>query len=150
MTTTDGDRMPDVDVAATAPSSAVARKRGVLVVDNSAAVRDLLDDALRQFGFAVWLAEDGAAAVEAFRRHEEDIHAILMDVRMPGLNGPQALAAIRLFCPRVPCCFMTGDLGGYSGEDLMALGARAVLVKPFRIDDVARALDGLTAASVEV
>lgn len=141
MTAPDSDRVSDVAPAA-------ARQRGVLVMDDTASIRQLLGEALRRRGFAVWLAEDGAAAVEACRRHREHIDLILMDVRMPGLDGPQALAAIRLFCPRVPCCFMSGDFGEYGAAELLELGARAVFAKPFRLADTIRTVEGLTAEPV--
>ena len=47
---------------------------------------------------------------------------------------PQALA------PQLPCAFMSGEMGPYRAEDLVALGAAAVIAKPFQLDEVARVL----------
>ncbi len=106
----------------------------------------MLDAGLRQQGFAVWLAADGRAAVDLYRRHGPAIGVVLMDVRMPGMDGPQTLAAVRDINPRVPCCFMSGDTGGYTEAGLRNLGA-AVLRKPFRLAEVGRILRDLAACA---
>jgi len=122
---------------------ATSRACGVLVVDDEEMVRGVLNLGLRHDGFAVWLAANGEEAVALYRRHRADIDVVLLDVRMPGPDGPQTLAALRRFDPQVRCCFMSGDLGGHTEERLREGGAAAVLLKPFRLDDVARVLGEL-------
>ncbi|HEV3235744.1 MAG TPA: response regulator [Gemmataceae bacterium] len=79
-------------------------------------------------------------ALDLYRHHVDDIDMVLLDVRMPGLNGPQTLAALKEVSPRIRACFMSGDLGGYTVEDLHSMGAAAVFPKPFRLTDLAQAL----------
>lgn len=122
---------------------ATPRPHGVLIADDEADVREVLHDKLRQEGFSVWLAADGQEALELYRNHRETIDVALLDVCMPGLDGPQTLAALRKVTPRVRCCFMSGDLGSYSEEKLRGLGAASVFAKPFRLDEVTRALEEL-------
>jgi CheY-like chemotaxis protein len=55
----------------------------------------------------------------------------LLDVKMPGLDGRQALAALREIDPGVRCVFMTGYAAGPLAEELLALGAEQVVEKPF-------------------
>jgi CheY-like chemotaxis protein len=119
---------------------ATPRTYGILVVDDEACVRDVLDVGMRQQGFAVWLAGNGWEALELYRRHRRDIDVDLMDVRMPGLDGPQTLAALLELSPQIRCCFMSGDLGGYTEEGLRNASVAAVLQKPFCLAEVAQAL----------
>lgn len=119
---------------------ATRRQWGILVVDDEAYVRDVLHLGLRQEGFAVWQAATGRQAIELYRRHHPGIDVVLMDVRMPGLDGAQTLRALQELNPRVRCYFMTGDLGDYTEESLRNLGARAVLQKPFSLAEVSRVL----------
>ena len=63
---------------------------------------------MRSHGLAVWLAADGPEAVELYRGHRDTIDVVLLDVQMPGLDGPATLTALREFDPGVLCCFMTG------------------------------------------
>jgi CheY-like chemotaxis protein len=108
----------------------------VLVADDDEHIRLLMRLALRQVNLAPLLAADGREAVELFRRHQDVIQAVLLDVHMPGTDGPTAWAQIQQLNPRMACCFMTGYSGRYSGADLLALGALRVFEKPFRPDDI--------------
>ncbi len=106
-------------------------------------MRDVLNDKLQQEGFSVWLAADGQEALELYRHHCETIDVVLLDVRMPGLDGPQTLAALRKITPQIRCCFMSGYLGNYSEAKLRDLGAATVFAKPFRLAEVAQVLENL-------
>jgi CheY-like chemotaxis protein len=110
------------------------------VVDDEAAVRTLLDAGLRYHGFAVWPAADGAEAVDLYRRHAGEIALALLDVKMPGMDGPETLRALRAVNPGLACCFMTGDAGRYAEADLLALGAAHVIRKPFSLAETAQRL----------
>jgi CheY-like chemotaxis protein len=130
------------------PTRATSRKYGILVADDDENVRRVLDMGMRLHGFDVWLASDGLEALDLYQRHGEAIDLVLLDVRMPGRDGPQTLAALQELNPRVCCCFMSGDLGCYhdeagrcyTEEALRNLGAAAVLAKPFRLNEVAQAV----------
>ncbi len=126
---------------------AAAQPPGILVVDDEWEVRTILSEGLRREGFAVWQAADGYEALDLYRYHGESIGAVLLDVRMPGPDGPQTLAALRAIDPQVRCCFVTGDPGRYTVEDLHRLGAAAVLGKPFRLDAVAQVARELVSCS---
>ena len=117
-----------------------ARKHGILVVDDEVAIRSLLNECLCRSGFSVWVAANGDEALATFRGHHDEIAVVLLDVRMPGMDGPQTLVALRRFDPELRCCFMTGNAGTYSIEDLMAMGATHVFNKPFSLGDLLRIL----------
>ena len=129
------------DAREAAPQS--ASPRGVLVVDDEPTLLQMLEIALRQLGFTVWTASSGQEAVEVLRRHQPDIQLVLLDVLMPGLDGPQTLQMLRRVDPQVRCCFMSGSTGKYSEEDLVGFGAVGVLRKPFSLAEVAGTLRGM-------
>src|SRR5262245_38673653 len=83
----------------------------VLVVDDDPGVRRLLDRALPLHGFRVRLAAGGPEALDVFEAHHPDIDLVLLDVRMPTLDGPATLAALARIKPDVRCVFMSGDTG---------------------------------------
>ena len=105
----------------------------VLVVDDVAFVREVVRAGLRCQGFEVRLAGDGCEAVELYRRDHDTIALVLLDVQMPGLDGPAVLAALRAIEPGVRAFFMTGDPGRYGQDELLATGARRVFAKPLDI-----------------
>jgi CheY-like chemotaxis protein len=115
-------------------------KPGVLVVDDEHLVRIMVQLGLERNGFEVWLAGNGREALDLYREHREQIAVVLLDVRMPGLDGPGTLAALRKLNPDVPACFMSGDPGVYAPEELRQRGAAYVIAKPFHLDQLANIL----------
>ena len=100
----------------------------VLVVDDDDALRAVLVRELRKRGFD---AVPAAGGVEAAGRLAGRIDLVLMDVNMPGMSGPDTLAALRLAEPDLRCCFMTADHRSDTRAALLASGAVAVFGKPF-------------------
>jgi CheY-like chemotaxis protein len=124
----------------TRPAGATSRTErtpGILVVDDQAFDRVMLDIELRRHGFAVWLASDGQEALELYQRHRAEIELVLLDVRMPGMDGPETLAALRALNPEIRCCFLAGHSGSFVDDELLKHGAMAVLHKTFHPDRVA-------------
>ena len=104
---------------------------------DEAGIRAVLDLAMRYEGFSVWMTANGREALDLYREDHAFIDVVLLDVRMPGLDGPQTLAALREVNPKVRCCFISGDLGRHTEGQLRSMGAAAVLYKPFCPTDVA-------------
>jgi anti-anti-sigma factor len=115
----------------------------VLVADNNEIVRRLLAGALRRRGFRAVLAASGREAVEQCQMDPAGIAIALLDVNMPGLSGPATLAVLRTMCPRLTCCFMTGESRPDRLEALQALGAICVFPKPFNASAVVEVLHEL-------
>jgi CheY-like chemotaxis protein len=133
----------DEECPATAAQATIHQPRhkpGVLVVDDDALIRSMLRSGLEQHGFKVWLAASGGEALAMYRQHWTAITVVLLDVRMPGKDGLQTLAALRRVAPDVLACFMSGDMGGYQPEELRERGARFVFAKPFSLEDLAQTL----------
>jgi DNA-binding response OmpR family regulator len=131
-----GASCPGAPASSDFPSSSPC----VLVVDDDDGIRALLDLSLRRHGFAVLLASIGQEGLEIYQRCREKISVVLLDVQMPGLDGPKTLAALRVINPDLRCCFMSGDTGKYTEGELRQCGAAHVFRKPFRIQEVADVL----------
>ncbi len=134
------------DRLAQGKAAVTTRRHGVLVADDDPEILDVLEFGLQREGFAVWLAGDGAQAVSLYRDHCQEIDAALLDVRMPRLDGPETLSALKEITPRVRCCFMSGYLGSYTADGLRLCGAQAILAKPFLLPEVVRVVRALTGA----
>lgn len=104
----------------------------VLVIDDEADIRRLARLALQKVGGMQVAESDGSAgAVECALREKPDV--ILLDVMMPGQDGPAVLAALREHerSAAVPVIFLTGKAWPAEIERLEGLGALGVLTKPF-------------------
>ncbi len=118
-------------------------RRGILVVDDNHTVRSVLQLALERSGFEVWLADDGREAIRLYRRHGARIAVVLLDVCMPGLDGPQTLEALREVNPDVRACFMSGSAAAEDQEELRRRGGAPVIAKPFPLEELANLLHTL-------
>jgi CheY-like chemotaxis protein len=131
---------PDKNSQSATPKPRVHRfsnKPGVLVIDDEHMVRIMVQLGLEGNGFHVWSASNGWEAIELYRAHSEEIAVVLLDVRMPGLDGPQTLEVLRELNPEVLSCFMSGDTGAYEPEELLQRGAAYVVAKPFHLAELA-------------
>lgn len=135
-----------------APAAAPARPRQVLVVDDSDINRELLGKIVTRLGHRPVMAEDGNRAVALARETTFDI--ILMDIRMPGLDGFGATRQIRAggASQGAPVYGVTAHLAetGTTRAAAAAAGFADILRKPLTIRDIARLLppDGAPAAAV--
>lgn len=106
--------------------------RTLLVVDDDDAIREVAATCLELVGgFAVRTAASGAEGFEEALADPPD--AILLDVMMPGMDGPTLFRKLQAE-PRtaaIPVVFLTAKAQAADREQLGALGASAVLTKPF-------------------
>jgi DNA-binding NtrC family response regulator len=119
-------------------AAATARPPRILVVDDDGEMRALLLDVLRQDGYEVAEAKDGAEAVVALRNREFDV--ILMDKNMPGPSGLDLLPGFKRLCPQSRVVLMTafGDVPSY--VEAVEKGAVEYLFKPFRMEELKAAV----------
>lgn len=116
---------------------------GVLVVDDDPAVLSLLERGLEGQGVQVWTARNGPLAIQLYHRHKQKIAMVLLDVIMPGWDGPCTLSALQRLCPEIRCCFITGNPEPYTEEALLRMGALRIFRKPFALADLLNALQQL-------
>ncbi len=130
----------DVPVV-TALSEAVTREKrpDVLVVDDDPMILDLLGKVLKKRGFRAVLANNGKDAVNLVRKTTPDV--ILLDIKMPGMDGVAVLKEIRAFDPDVEVIIMTGFASLDSAVEGLRYGAFDYIQKPFNgLDEVVNAI----------
>ena len=101
----------------------------IAVVDDDESVRESLPDLLRSFGYDV----DAFESAEAFLASgpAPNIAALVLDIVMPGMSGPELSQELKRRGLNIPTIFMTAQSGGTKPEDLLKRGAVAFLLKPF-------------------
>ena len=123
--------------------AAPARSRAahILVADDVATNRRLIEAILAHLGHGCAFAEDGRQAVEAVRGHRFD--AILMDMQMPVMDGLEATRAIRALpgaAGRTPIIALTADVVIGQRAEFDEAGIDGVLLKPIRWNDLQNAI----------
>ena len=122
----------------------------ILVVDDSAAIRKILQRVLRQTGMsigAVHEAGDGQEALEILDTLKIDL--ILSDINMPKMDGLQLLAAVKSSPERrhVPMVMITTEGGETKVAEAVRLGASGYVRKPFTADQIKEKLAGFLEAA---
>jgi len=117
----------------------------LLVVDDEEGMRETLTDVLEEFDFEVDSASDGREAVE--KVNARDYALVLMDVRMPVMDGVEALRRIRVSRPRIPVIMMTAYADSAAVEDARDQGVEAILGKPLNIGELLPLIREITSSS---
>lgn len=113
---------------------------GVLVVDDTLAIQRVLEIALTREGYEVYIASNLKEALMLFCLFGHQITIALLDVRMPGGDGPEVLRKLRVLRPELPAVFMSGELDpeltNSLADHLLAEGANGLIAKPMRLSDL--------------
>lgn len=122
-------------------------KRGkVLVIDDEPSIVDLFTEYLNGQGFDVISAGGGEEGLDRLRLDRPDI--VLLDMRMPDMDGLETLRRIRKVDMRVPVLMISGNDDIAAAKAAIALGAFDYTLKPVDFDYLARALDKMLATVV--
>ena len=83
-------------------------ERTILVVEDEAGLRALIEEVLSSEGYTVLMAQDGAGAVCLSEQYPSVIHLLLTDLTLPGMNGQEIAARLTARRPDMQVLFMSG------------------------------------------
>ena len=112
----------------------------ILLAEDDPAVRELMSRLLTALGFDVVVAVNGQEAVELFQSATEEINLIVTDIRMPVMDGHEAVRRIGMMKPAIRVIFM-------SSSDAACPEGAAFLAKPFTIAEVRECISNVLADS---
>ena len=108
----------------------VPRKACVLLADDEETVRNYFRRVLADQGLQVAVAHNGREAVEIFRQRHETIDCVLLDFRMPGMDGETTFQELRRVSTDVPVILLAGCLEGDALIRMMSAGLVGCMQKP--------------------
>jgi len=106
----------------------------ILIVDDEDDFREAIIKRLRARKVDIEGANSGLKALEML--HEKDFDVVVLDVKMPGMDGIETLREIKLKKPLVEVIMLTGHASVESGIQGMQLGAFDYVMKPVALDDL--------------
>jgi CheY-like chemotaxis protein len=119
----------------------------ILVVDDEAAIREIIKVTLENHGYHVVIATDGAEAVGIFASNPNKFKAVIVDVMMPYMDGPAMIRAAQRLDPTVRFVTISGLMDQSRTAQLSELGEVAFLAKPFTTEQILSTLHKLLRAS---
>ena len=118
----------------------------VLVIDDEEAIRQVAADILDSYGYRVLLAADGTEGVSIFSKEAQRIDMVLLDMVMPRQGGRETFLQLKQIDPDVRVLFSTGYSQNEKVNEILALGVRGFIQKPYQVRDllskVREVLDG--------
>ena len=115
--------------------------KSLLIVDDQTGIRLLLDEVFRREGFVTRLAANGMEALQAVK--DEVPGCILLDMKMPGIDGVEVLKRIKSSWPEIPVIMMTAYGEIEMTDDALEIGALKYFTKPFDIYEVRDAVNAI-------
>jgi DNA-binding NtrC family response regulator len=116
----------------------------ILVIDDEPGIRSLLDTLLSRKGFGVVLADGGQKGLALFRRERPDV--VVLDLKMPEMDGVTVLQQIRRLNPDQPVIILTGAGTQEREQQVRALGVTEFIEKEFSLHRLGDALKRLLKA----
>jgi two-component system response regulator (stage 0 sporulation protein F) len=111
-----------------------AEAKKILIVDDQAGVRRLLVEMFKEDGYITLVAANGYEAVELVRKEPPDL--VLLDMKMPGIDGVETLRQIREIDQEIKVVMMTAYGELELVQQSIALGAAEHITKPFDINSL--------------
>jgi len=112
-------------------------KQKILICDDSEGVRESLKLILEK-DYELIFASDGLEAIEKVKRKSPAL--VILDIKMPKLNGIEALKEMKKLIPNIKALFVTGYQYTDAAKDAVLLGALDYIVKPFKAQELKAAV----------
>jgi DNA-binding NtrC family response regulator len=109
-------------------------KVNILIIDDDEAIRDSCSVVLKKETYSVKGAADGWEGLRIFEK--DNFHAVLLDLKLPGLQGTEVLSKIKQISPEIPVIIITGFASIESAVDTIKRGAFDYIAKPFSPEEL--------------
>jgi PAS domain S-box-containing protein len=139
----------EIALPAAAASIQPADRPRILVVDDEPAFREMIRLIIEEDGHQVLLAASGIEALRTLRSEYDTLSLVILDLRMPGVDGLAVLEELRGLAPGLPVLVTTGYASDEEKTSALSRGAQMVLEKPYRVTELRAALAELLQAGQE-
>ncbi len=106
----------------------------ILVVDDEESFRQLYAHGLESVGYKVYMAENGEEACTVYNNHQGEIDLVVSDLMMPKVNGEELIMRLLASDASLKTILATGAIDLKAKSELLKLGIRAIIMKPFLFD----------------
>lgn len=115
-------------------------KARILIAEDDADLRDLLQDDLEDAGYETLVAVNGKAALSQVQSEKESFDLLVTDVKLPGLSGDELLKQSRTSRPEMPVIVITAFGSVEQAVEMVKAGAFQYLTKPFETTELLQAI----------
>ena len=106
------------------------------MVDDEKSIRDLGKEVLTSEGYKVLTASTGREALDMYAKAQDEVSLVILDLIMPEMGGKECLNELLRIDPRLKVLIASGLSGDPSTKELLEMGARGFVGKPFRMKEL--------------
>jgi DNA-binding NtrC family response regulator len=117
------------------------KKANILIVDDEIDLLETLGDIFESKGYNVTMVEDGTKAIQLLKKKYYDI--VLMDLKMPGINGVESFKEVKRLHPSAAVIMMTAGSVGEEIKEALGAGVEAIVDKPFNVKKLVASIESI-------
>lgn len=106
----------------------------VLLVDDEEVIQEVCKELLENIGYKVFLANDGKKAIELYRKNQDEIDIVLLDMIMPNMSGSEVYNRMKEMNPDIKVLLSSGYSIDGETTDILKRGCNGFIQKPFNIN----------------
>ncbi|MCG2755586.1 MAG: response regulator, partial [Desulfobacteraceae bacterium] len=103
----------------------------VLLVDDEEIIQDVCKELLKAIGYRVFSAKDGKEAIEIYRKNQDDIDMVLLDMILPNMSGGEVYDRLKEINPDIKVLLSSGYSIDGEATDILNRGCNGFIQKPF-------------------
>ncbi len=117
------------------------RGETILVIEDEGIFKDFLNTILTEGGYKVIFASNGLDGLQTYKVHKKEIDLVILDMDLPEMSGTEILAGLKLLNPQANIISASGHLESEVEREALNIGARDILAKPYKIEDILQKID---------
>ena len=116
-------------------------KKTILWVDDEEIALEVWSQMLQKLGYTVLQARYGYEALEIFQKNKNRISLVILDMRMPGMNGCEVYDRLKEVLPETKIILVSGYIDQYSIDELSKRNFNGYIEKPFKLKELSEKIE---------
>jgi two-component system cell cycle sensor histidine kinase/response regulator CckA len=125
------------EVVVKTPVETIKGTETILLVDDEEVILEVGKDLLEALGYRVLLARDGKEAIEVYKKNQDEIDIVVLDMVMPTMGGGEAYDKMKEINPKVKVLLSSGYSIDSEAAEILKRGCKSFIQKPFMINVLA-------------
>jgi PAS domain S-box-containing protein len=125
--------------------STSGKQQSILIVDDELSIQEVTSTILETYNYHTFTVSSGAAAIDFYRQHHQEIQVIIMDIMMPLMDGLTAARHIQALNSQVKIVVTSGMVSSERAAQIAELGIQAFLAKPYTAQELLATIEQLLA-----
>ena len=116
-------------------------QKTILWVDDEEIALEVWSQMLQKLGYAVLQARYGNEALEIFKKRKNSISLVILDMRMPGMDGCEVYDRLKAIKPEIKIIIVSGFIDQYSIDELLKYNFSDYIEKPFKLKELSEKIE---------